>query len=231
MGSDKRHDNQAYGSELPQHQVSLSAYQIARFPVTVAEYACAVRAKAVREPPKGYLGTDWQTQLQRLDHPVVCISWQDALVYTRWLAKMTGQPWRLPTEAEWEKAARWDAERQISRVYPWGDAFDKARCNTSESGIKTTTSVGSYPGGDSPSGALDMAGNVWEWTSTLFAPYPYTASDSREVEDSTRHRVLRGGSWDNGAKDARAACRSATRPDYFSDGGFGFRLALTPAGS
>lgn len=139
MGSDKRHDNQAYGSELPQHQVSLSAYQIARFPVTVAEYACAVRAKAVREPPKGYLGTDWQTQLQRLDHPVVCISWQDALVYTRWLAKMTGQPWRLPTEAEWEKAARWDAERQISCVYPWGDAFDKARCNTSESGIKTTS--------------------------------------------------------------------------------------------
>ena len=81
---------------------------------------------------------DWATQQTHPDHPVVCVSWNDVVAYARWLAKTTGQRWRLPSEAEWEKAAR----GTDGRIYPWGDTFDKARCNTNESGIGTTTPVG-----------------------------------------------------------------------------------------
>jgi formylglycine-generating enzyme required for sulfatase activity len=108
----------ARDDELPQHRVNLSAFHIARFPITVAEYACAVRAKAVREPPTDtFLKGGWQVQRQRLDHPIVCISWNDALAYVRWLAVISGQPWRLPTEAEWETAAR----GRDGRTFPWGN--------------------------------------------------------------------------------------------------------------
>ena len=148
---------------------------------------------------------------------MVCVSWQDATAYIAWLIKTTGQRgWRLPTEAEWEKAARWDPQRQDSRIYPWGDSFDKDRCNTSESGIGTTSPVGSYPASDarrsgaSPFGVEEMAGNVWEWTSSLYKPYPYTRNDGREDSKSTENRTLRGGSWGNGASFARAACRDDT---------------------
>ncbi len=129
----------------------MDAFAIGQHPVTVAEYACAVRAKAVREPQQfEYSGTkfgpDWKTQQTHPDHPVVCVSWNDVVAYCAWLAKTTGQPWRLPSEAEWEKAAR----GTDGRIYPWGDTFDKARCNTSESGIRTTTPVGGYPSGRKP---------------------------------------------------------------------------------
>ncbi len=216
MGSDKRRDSQAYDNELPQHRVNLPAFQIARFPVTVAEYACFVRA-GQKEP------SDWQSQLGKLDHPVVYVSWRDAVAYAAWLAKTTGQPWRLPSEAEWEKAARWDAARQVSRLYPWGDTFDTVRCNTYGGGKGGTTPVGSYgEKGASPCGAQEMAGNVWEWTSSLFKPYPYSVSDGREDRDSTESRVLRGGSWHNNARFARVAFRDHSHPDLLS-GNFGFR--------
>lgn len=169
MGSDKRRDSQADSDEQPQHTVTLAAYKIARYPVTVAEYDCAVRAGAVREPPKGqYTLLTWQDQLKRLDHPAVGVSWNDAIAYVGWLAQTTGQPWRLPTEAEWEKAAR----GTDGRIYPWGDAWDKARANTREGGPGQTTPVGTYPGGASPYDAQDMAGNVWEWTNTRYQAYP-----------------------------------------------------------
>ena len=176
--------------------MTLGAYQIARYPVTVAEYACFVRATG-RVAPIGEDGkqwqVSWQTQLrERLEHPVVMVSWQDAVAYAKWLAERTGQVWRLPSEAEWEKSAR----GTDGRLYPWGDAFDASRCNTSEGKKGTTNSVGNYPSGASPYGALDMAGNVWERTSTLFKPYPYVATDGRERAESTENRVLRGGSWD-----------------------------------
>ncbi|MGH2515456.1 MAG: SUMF1/EgtB/PvdO family nonheme iron enzyme, partial [Ktedonobacterales bacterium] len=106
MGSDKTHDERADDDEMPQYPVPVGDFSIGQHPVTVAEYVCAVRAGAVREPPQWEYQkwkTDWQTQLTRLDHPVVCVSWQDAGAYIRWLGDATGQPWRLPTEAEWEK--------------------------------------------------------------------------------------------------------------------------------
>ncbi len=106
---------------------TLAAFSIGRFPVTVAEYACFVEA-GQRQPQQ------WPTQLQKLDHPVTYVSWDDAVAYAAWLAQMTRQPWRLPTEAEWEKAARWDRAPGVARLYPWGDMFDPSRANTRESG-------------------------------------------------------------------------------------------------
>ena len=105
LGSDPRRDNQAQPEEQPQHRVTLAAFAIGRFPVTVAEYACFVEdARAGQRQPQ-----QWANQMQKLDHPVTSVSWDDAVAYAAWLARQTGQPWRLPTEAEWEKAARWDA--------------------------------------------------------------------------------------------------------------------------
>ena len=228
LGSDKRHDPQAGDNETPEHQVTLPAYQIGRFPVTVAEYACFV-ASGHAEPQKGAYGVDWRAQLTRLDHPVTCVTWRDAAAYAAWLASLTEMPWRLPTEAEWEKAARWDPQRSVARLYPWGDQFDKSRCNTKESGKGATTPVYAYvnAGGASPCGALDMAGNVWEWTSSLYKPYPYSQNDGREEENSTENRVLRGGSWLDVARGARAAFRGNFRWVGFL-GSYGFRLVLSP---
>jgi formylglycine-generating enzyme required for sulfatase activity len=224
MGSDKTRDPQAQDNETPRYVIAVGACSLARFPVTVAEYACAVRANVVREPSKGtFRPIEWKDQLQRLDHPVVCVSWQDAVTYTAWLATLTGQPWRLPTEAEWEKAAR----GVDGRLYPWGNQWDKTRANTNDGGPGATMPVGHYPSGASPYGAYDLAGNVWVWTSSLFKPYPYTPNDGRERPDSTGSRVLRGGSWVDPPQLARAACRYASAPVSLLGDILGFRLAVT----
>jgi formylglycine-generating enzyme required for sulfatase activity len=216
MGSDPNRDKHGYGDdEKPQHTVTLAAFQISKCPVTVAEYACFVRAG--QEEPN-----NWQQQLGKLDHPVVYVSWRDAAAYTKWLAERTGQSWRLPSEAEWEKAAR----ATDRRTYPWGDTFDASRCNTREGGKGDTTPVGSYPSGASPSGALDMVGNVWEWTSSAFRSYPYVATDGREQANSAESRVLRGGSWNiRGSFYARAACRVHNPVGDLDYRHTGFRLA------
>ena len=161
------------------------------------------------------------------------------MAYIAWLVETTGQlGWRLPTEAEWEKAARWDPQRGVSRIYPWGDSFDKERCNTRESGIGTTSPVGSYPTSDarrsgaSPFGVEEMSGNVWEWWSSLYKPYPYIQSDGREDSKSTETRTLRGGSWDSDAGSARAAYRYYGAPvNLTSVRGFRLVFALAGAGS
>jgi formylglycine-generating enzyme required for sulfatase activity len=235
MGSDKAHDTEARDDETPQHPVSIGDFAIGQYPVTVAEYACAVRATAgrataIREPPDyEYIGktTDWKAQLATLDHPVVCVSWQDAAAYAWWLAGVTQQPWRLPTEAEWEKMARWDTRTGQGRIYPWGDTFDAVRCNSSASGIDTTTPVGRYPTGASPYGAQDVAGNVYEWASSLYRPYPYQQGDGREDLIANDRRVLRGGAW-SGARGSRTASRTVDlTPNSLGDD-IGFRLALAP---
>jgi formylglycine-generating enzyme required for sulfatase activity len=228
MGSDPAHDKEAYGDEMPRHRVTLPAFQIGRHPVTVAEYVGFVRAGHA-EPQASDNARTWRGQLRQPDRPVMNVSWHDAVAYAAWLARVTGAPWRLPTEAEWEKAARWDAAAGRARLYPWGDAFDQARCNTYGSGKRRTTPVGSYPNGASPCGAEDMAGNVWEWTSGLFAPYPYRADDGKERADSADDRVSRGGSWDFDPSRARAAARYPVAPDYGADE-IGFRLACAVTG-
>jgi formylglycine-generating enzyme required for sulfatase activity len=135
--------------------------------------------------------------------PVVGICWYEAQAYCAWLRAQTGQPFRLPTEAEWEAAARGLPRRRFAfwkgpqpRRYAFGEKFDAARCNTFETHIRRTTPVGVFPGGTTPEGLVDMTGNVWEWTSSVYRDYPYDAADGREDHHapSTR-RVVRGGSW------------------------------------
>ncbi|HEY7339552.1 MAG TPA: SUMF1/EgtB/PvdO family nonheme iron enzyme [Ktedonobacterales bacterium] len=220
MGSAKRRGMWANKSEMPQHYLTLAKFSISRFPVTVAEYACFVET-GYRQPQQ------WPDQMENLDHPVVYVSWEDSVAYAAWLAQVTGRPWRLPTEAEWEKAARWDPWADTVRRYPWGDTFDPSRANTSESRIGRTTAVGSYPSGASPYGAEDMAGNVWEWTHSLYQPYPYTISDRREVTVSAGSRVLRGGSWVSGSRNAHPAYRVRSRPSN-RNRNVGFRLVVAP---
>jgi formylglycine-generating enzyme required for sulfatase activity len=228
-------DKQAYDDEKPQHNVDIPYdYWLARFPVTNAQYARYVKAAGGNHPV-----SDWQ---KKKDHPVTQISWNDALAYYRWLENLLrGQlppkyVLRLPTEAEWEKAASWkpspDDRGQIkgeTLIYPWSNSFDKNRCNTSESNVGGTTPVGQYsPQGDSPFGCADMSGNVWEWTHSLFKPYPYLAGDGREDEKADGNRVLRGGSWTNVLGGARCGCRLAA-PFESIRNYRGFRVVVSPA--
>jgi formylglycine-generating enzyme required for sulfatase activity len=136
--------------------------------------------------------------------PVVGACWFEARAYCAWLSAQTGQTFRLPTEAEWEAAAR----GVQCRRYAFGDDFDAARCNTFETHVRHTTPIGVFPGGQTPEGLEDMTGNTWDWTSSLYTPYPYDAADGREALSSPgARRVVRGGSWDFVQGDARASCR------------------------
>jgi formylglycine-generating enzyme required for sulfatase activity len=186
MGSDPQQDPLACHNETPQHVVEVPAFQIGTYPLTVIEYACFMLAAQHPEPLRGH---NWQTLLaHQSDHPVVGLSWEDVLAYAQWLTLVTGDDWRLPTEAEWEKAAR----GTDGRIYPWGNDWDESRANTHDG---TTTPVGSYPEGASPYGVQDLAGNVWEWTSTRYYQYPYQASNERENHSRRFKKVLRGGPW------------------------------------
>jgi formylglycine-generating enzyme required for sulfatase activity len=164
------------------------------------------------------------------EQPVNGISWYEAMAYTAWLSARTGEEYRLPTEPEWEKAACGTG----SRIYPWGDeAPDEERANfgTSYSDGGRTVSVGSYPAGASPYGALDMAGNVGEWTGSEYQDYPYDAADGREEVNEGVSRVsIRGGGYVSSKTDVRCAARFRSIPDYlFSDlNVFGFRVLFSP---
>jgi len=212
MGSDR------YGDEKPRHTVYLDAFYIDRYPVTNAEYKKFVEATKHRPP------SHWQSGKippGRETHPVVNVSWDDAAAYAAWAGK------RLPTEAEWEKAAGWDDIKREQRVYPWGDRFDSARCNSKESGIGDTTPVGKYsPQGDSFYGVADMAGNVWEWVNDWYDEEYYNNSPKENPQGpaSGSSRVLRGGSWVNFDYFVRASDRSWSAPDDW-DGSIGFRCA------
>lgn len=214
MGSDKGHDD-----EKPPHTVYLDGYYIDRCPVTNAEYKKFVEATG-RKPP-----SHWQNgkiPAGKESHPVVNVSWQDAADYAAWAGK------RLPTEAEWEKAASWDPVKREKRVYPWGNRFDAGKCNSKESGIGTTTPVGKYsPPGDSPYGVADMAGNVWEWCADWYDENYYKNSPKQNPQGPTsgQKRVLRGGSWSSYDGDVRSANRlDLSSPDYILNL-VGFRCA------
>jgi len=144
------------------------------------------------------------------DQPVIHVNWYEAQLYCRW----RGPGFRLPTEEEWEKAAAWDPATGTKRKYPWGDAFDPAKCNTAESGPGRTTPVGAYPQGASAYGCHDMAGNVWEWTASRY---------SEEYPDP----VVRGSPWNRNRHAAACAVRMSGTPR----GRWrwtGFRCAFTP---
>lgn len=182
--------NFIYGYE--QEEIYLPEYQISETPVTNAQWA---GFRDVKIDPK------------KLDHPVVNISAFEAEAYCAWLSEEINKEVKLPSEVEWEKAAR-GTDR---RIYPWGNVFDHSRCNTCESGIMDTTSVFAYPYGKSPYGILDMAGNVWEWTRTQINAV----------------RMLRGGSFGSPRDYVRCALRFRLNPvDFYHS--LGFRVVVSP---
>lgn len=221
MGSDEGRSNQA-----PAHKVYVAAFYIDRYPVTNEEYKRFVDATGHPVPcynvewaePFEY---NWDLEKRippagREKHPVVLVSWEDARAYAAWAGK------RLPTEAEWARAARGSDGRR----WPWGNEFIEGRCNTKESDTHGTTPVGQYsPDGDSPWGVGDMVGNVWEWTSSLFRPFPYDANDGRESQEAPGWRVLRGGSWRNDLDLAR--CSARLDGDFLFFNNVGFRCVVS----
>jgi len=183
----------------PMHRVFVSEFKIARVLVTNAQYALYAQDVKIF-PHKG-----------KENHPVVNISWHGAQSYCHWLSNKIGCNVQLPTEAEWEKAARGDQDK---RDYPWGDTWKELRCNSEELALGDTSPVGLFINGASPYDVLDMVGNVWEWCQSKYWPVPYTADDRREVLDqSSDVRVLRGGSWRDDKNVARCDIRNCYNPE------------------
>jgi formylglycine-generating enzyme required for sulfatase activity len=145
----------------------------------------------------------------RAAQPVAGICWYEALAYCNWLGNQSSLPFRLPSEAEWEAAARGFPARR----YAYGNTFNVELANTFKSRIRATTPIGIFPGGNTPEGLEDMTGNVWEWTSSAYQDYPYNSNDGRENPQSDGRRVLRGGSWGLSQDNARAASRFHNTPD------------------
>ncbi len=230
MGSDPGKDQDAHEREKPRHPVYLPDYYMARAPVTNAQYAVFVQA-ANHKLPLPWKGGN--PPVGKEDHPVVKVSWYDAIAYCNWLTKATDRRYRLPTEAEWEKAGR----GTDARIYPWGTQWDAKKCNCLESGEGNTTPVRSHPDGVSPYNLLDMAGNVWEWTCSLWGlyseepdfKYPYSREDGRENlrAESDILRVLRGGAFDFPLGYTRCAFRGRGYPSL-GDFNVGFRVCLAP---
>ena len=166
--------------ETPMHVRFLEAYRIARYPVTNSEYEAFVNATGHPPPPHW---TGGKVPVHEATLPVVQISWEDANAYAHWAQG------RLPTEAEWEKAAR----GADGRIYPWGNGFQPAENQGASILADQLTPVGNRPVAASPYGVHEVAGNVWEWTADWYQPYE--GNTRRDADYGTKHKVLRGGSW------------------------------------
>jgi formylglycine-generating enzyme required for sulfatase activity len=168
---------------------------------------------------------DYDEGYQTPNHPRVGVNWYEAVAFCVWLSERLGFEVSLPTEAQWERAAR----HTDGRAYPWGEAEDvRARANVSETGIGSTSAVGMFPQGKAECGALDMAGNVWEWCRTKrtedYKDYERKADDAVEGKE---RRVLRGGAWDDPNGGARCSGRYWFVPG-FRFRGLGFRVVAPP---
>lgn len=214
-----------YAGELPRTTRELPAFRITRTPITNAQYLAFIDANG--HPPPDVDRVTWKSYrlihpwkrtrrhawkegtvpAGRADHPVVLVSKSDALAYAAWLSNVTGKRWQLPTEDQWEKAAR----GVDGRRFPWGNRFHADRLNSHDTGPFDTLPVGRFPGGASPYGVLDMAGQVFEWTATI---------------GRKGRSIVKGGSWDDkGCGVCRAAARHS-RPDGIKHILIGFRLVL-----
>ena len=236
MGAQKKketqpnYDSDAYDRESPVHEVRLSNYDICRFPVTVGQYFRFMEEGGYENKSLWAAGGwnkftepgDWEKQQLYPTRPVVGVSWYEAMAYAHWAGK------QLPTEAQWERAARGPGKQY--RKYPWGNtAPDGKNINFWESKLGHPSPVGMFPDDCSEEGVLDMGGNVWEWCLDKWhknyqgAP---TDGSAWETGDSS-YRVLRGGSWSGNAQHCRSANRLGNSPDYrYND--IGFRLVFVP---
>ncbi|MEK7674639.1 MAG: SUMF1/EgtB/PvdO family nonheme iron enzyme [Verrucomicrobiota bacterium] len=247
MGSET--DVVSWSKETPQFRCELITrpYRISRYPVTVAQFDCFVAARGYEEEKYWTkAGWDWrqrsratrpenyQEVYQTRNHPRVGVSWYEALAYCLWLSQQLGFMITLPSEAEWERAAR----HTDGRTFPWGNEDEAPqRCNMADTGIGHTSAVGLFPSGNAVCGASDMGGNVWEWTRSLWGKdwekpafgYPYQPQDGRENLEAPIEvrRVLRGGSWSSGRGDVRCAYRNGFDPGN-RNGDFGFRVVASP---
>jgi iron(II)-dependent oxidoreductase len=226
-----------YDNEEPLHEVEVPDFRLDRYLTTNAEYAEFVAAGGYRErslwseagwawKEEGritrphYWTTDEPVAVQEMfaeialnPHlPVTGVSWHEATAYARFVGK------RLPTEVEWEKAATWENGTKHKRRYPWGDSAPSPEFVNFNGHYLGTTPVGAFPAGASAAGCLDMGGNVWEWTSTIFdgytgfSPYPYP--EYSEIWFDGDHRILKGGSWMTRAPLLRASFRNFFRPGF-----------------
>lgn len=232
MGSDPGIDTLAYDVERwsaaqPQGVVDVPAFLIGRTEVTVAQFAAFVEAAGHEVDPQALAGPPL--------HPVSFVSWPDALAYCRWLeellrdaaatppelANRLADGWRvtLPTEAQWEKAARGDD----GRIFPWGNELRRDRANFATG---RPAPVGEMVCPECPYGLSDMSGNIWEWTRSPWQPYPYDETDDREGLEGDALWVMRGGSFSDPVRNVRAAIRGAAGPDVRREF-IGFRVVLT----
>jgi len=225
-----------------QHEVTLPTYYISRYPVTYKQF------QAFIDDPDGYHNPGWwegldvdeehwaqprEQEFKFDNHPRENVSWFEAVVFCRWLtARYVGEGLRpspttdnfaisLPTEAEWEKAARGTE----ALIYPYGNGYDSAKANTDDTGIGQTSSVGMFPDGTSPYGVLDMSGNVFEWMISQYQLYPYVADGGRENLGEVNYWEMRGGSWDYPGSTAQVAYRQGKdfKPSL-RVGALGFRV-------
>ncbi|MGZ4113067.1 MAG: formylglycine-generating enzyme family protein [Tumebacillaceae bacterium] len=193
--------------EYPQHEVELAAFEISDILVTNDMYHAYVDATGAELPE-----SIWSREFVGAgDHPVWGVTFEQAQNYCIWLSERLGYEVKLPTEAQWEYAARGNSGHE----YPWGEGFDSTRCNTFEAGFAKTTPVRHYPQGRSPFGVYDMGGNVEEWVDTIYAPY---AGGELIVDDlidalGLHYPVLKGGSFARGGDLARVARRHGGFPD------------------
>ncbi|NIO70675.1 MAG: SUMF1/EgtB/PvdO family nonheme iron enzyme [Anaerolineae bacterium] len=208
MGTDSGDPNEA-----PAHEVDLPAFMMDKFEVTNADFAVFVEATGYETYAEKEGRTSWRAAYTegKDNHPVGYVAFDDALAYCTWAGK------RLPTEAEWEKAARGPE----GFLFPWGNDWDPTQANVKESGLRGTAAVGSYP--PNGYGLCDMAGNVWEWVDSPYEAYP--GSDYQDSKYSPDLRGLRGGGWFDDEGQVRATNRNAGDPTITANDDIGFRCA------
>ena len=218
-------DMQAKDNERPRHKVSVNAFWIDRYEVTNAQFSgCVVAGVCQRSEEPGGTGVASRTRIGYYydedfgNYPVLVYLGSEAQEYCAWAGR------RLPSEAEWEKAAA----GTDGRVYPWGDQPPDCQLANAKGCNTDTTEVGSYPAGDSPYGAADMAGNLWEWVADTFDPAYYAVSpfDNPTGPAEEGFQVRRGGGWRSLLEDLRVTRRSSGQPHHYFDGQMGFRCAV-----